>query len=848
MNWALTLARPGNGVRRWLRQLLRSGTIATTTTYSHHQMQLAPNCRDFVGRLQASAPTLFSEIGETVEKWLAPLLVKLESGQVEKEPKIFNDPIWGSIVLQPAETLLLDTPLLQRLRGVRQLGMAYCVYPGAGYDRLQHVCGVVEAAQQILTALNNSAERQRGVNPVPQLGGEQIEAIRLAALLHDIGHGPFSHATEDLIGRRFQQEINATRNVVFEEYPDVPKISVGEIISVLMVLSSCMLRVFTHARFPLSERENMPMVLVGAIIGSAKYLPAPYLAGVISGPIDGDKLDYMARDSHHAGLNIGLETTRLLSQLQVVTITADNAPSREIRARAGGETEQRYFDLGISRAGIGAYEQMVVGRAILFDRLYYHHKVRAAEAMVRRLISLSEADNGEPYGLRQLLPVFSDDTFLCVLGGLVQHGDYASASDATRELAQAILNRELFFRAFAFATRYLTGLESLSDQEKTDTRALVGRDILKLADNVELTNSLESKIAERARKIGTNLGGIYASAADVTSNQIIIDLPRPDRIAVSGREILVRSGAGDVELPNLYFDPEKWSRAYQTNKHCGFVFCAKRDHIPAVNLAAKIVFAEELKFVMSEAADRLTKTTSLHEGFIFAKSLECELTDLDTCNRLENRETRFAVILADDLAVPDNWTKDGRDVRQELAKQLRETRARGYTASQHKTIVELIDGLASFYDVAYEGGVLKTVKVGEEARLQNAVRDHLRSRGFKVDEAMRVSGGQNDLLFQRQLTIENKIYNGMTDNPLGVGPNYAWQARRYAIPTSTEVIATVVGYKPITELGHYQGRDSIDIRLIGDDRTVEIRIAVPIDYTNPSDPDAPPRKTTKKSK
>ena len=118
--------------------------------------------------------------------------------------------------------------------------------------------------------------------------------------------------------------------------------------------------------------------------------------------------------------------------------------------------------------------------------------------------------------------------------------------------------------------------------------------------------------------------------------------------------------------------------------------------------------------------------------------------------------------------------------------------------------------------------------------MQYKLRDHLRSRGYRVDEATRISGGQIDLLFSDLLTIENKIYTNPTDNPLDVAEAAGWQARRYTIPTSTEILSTVVGYKPASEFGHKKGRDLINFRILDDDKTIEIRLAVPVDYSNPS--------------
>jgi HD superfamily phosphohydrolase len=796
-----------------------------------------PACSAFVDRLHAVAPSLSAAILSLANEWLTPLLGRLndQNERLSSSPKIFNDPVWGSILLQPAETLLLDTPLLQHMRGVRQLGMAHYVYPGAGYGRLEHICGVVEGTQRIITSLDASVSMPALNPPVPRRKMTDLEALRLAALLHDVGHGPFSHATEDLIEGRFKSEFDALKTVIFEEFDDVLRLSAAEVLSVLITLSEPMLRVLTHSRFPVSEREHLPLIIVGAIIGSAKQMSAPYLAAIVSGPIDADKLDYMVRDSHHAGLNIGLETTRLLSQLQVAVLTEQNAPNAELRSRARAGAP--IYEMGISRAGIGAYEQMIVGRAILYDRVYYHHKVRATEAMVRRLIQMAEIDNGGDFTLFQLIPTLSDDTFIYCLGGLVKKEGYPAVSQKTKTLAQAIINRDLFKRAFAFATRFLEGIDVGDEQSTEDSISLIGRDFYKIAADNSVGRQLEKTIADRAAQIANVLGGKYSAGRLITPDDIIVDLPSPDKIAIRGQDILVRTGAGDIELPNLYFDPQKWSRAYQVKKLCGFVFCPN-NLVPVVNIASKIVFSEIYQAVMSEGADRLAKTTKLHDASVVDRLLDAGLLTIDTADRLRTKQLHFLIIAPDDIRLPQNWT-EGSPIRENLAKKFRITRPRGFTKKEVTMVSALIEVLASFYDMAYLGGVLKDVRIGEEKRLQSALLNHMRSSGRTADEGAKLGGGISDIVFERYLVIENKIHPSATDAPLSVSEDSPWQARRYSIPLSAEIVATVVGYKPITELGHMLGRESIDVKKLSDGKTIAIRLAVPVDYTSPSAARAP---------
>src|SRR5438034_5506381 len=97
-------------------------------------------------------------------------------------PKVFRDPIWGDIKLTDDEVLIVDSPQFQRLRGIRQLGLAHLVYPGAVHSRFLHSIGTVGAAQQILTAMMGEGTA---------FDVETRKVVRIVALLHDLGHTPF---------------------------------------------------------------------------------------------------------------------------------------------------------------------------------------------------------------------------------------------------------------------------------------------------------------------------------------------------------------------------------------------------------------------------------------------------------------------------------------------------------------------------------------------------------------------------------------------------------------------------------------------------------------------------------
>src|SRR5215210_3146960 len=113
--------------------------------------------------------------------------------------EIIRDPLWNNVRVDPLALQLIDTPVFQRLRYVRQLGLAYLVYPGASHSRFEHALGAYHLARRAL-ALFDERELTR------EIGRETCVVVRCAALLHDIGHYPFSHALEE-IGAMHHEEV-----------------------------------------------------------------------------------------------------------------------------------------------------------------------------------------------------------------------------------------------------------------------------------------------------------------------------------------------------------------------------------------------------------------------------------------------------------------------------------------------------------------------------------------------------------------------------------------------------------------------------------------------------------------
>ena len=270
--------------------------------------------------------------------------------------EVVRDPLWNNIRLEPQALAVLDTPAVQRLRYVRQLGHAFLVYPGATHTRFEHALGAYHLARRVVTELG-------------QLESDDGLVVRLAALLHDIGHYPFSHALEEA-GLPHHETLAARH------------LHSGMLASTL-------------------ERLGVSADRLLALIQGTSTSP---LAGMVSGPIDVDKLDYLSRDATMCGVPYGvIDVDRLLTS---VTLGPEG--------------------LGLHPKGFAALESLLFAKYQMYRNVYWHHAVRSATAMFKRLVRRAIAAGR----------VSADDVALATDDGLsheLQQNDQTGLARALRE-------------------------------------------------------------------------------------------------------------------------------------------------------------------------------------------------------------------------------------------------------------------------------------------------------------------------------------------------------------------------------------------------------------------------------
>lgn len=289
-------------------------------------------------------------------------------------------------MLQEADLALVDTPAFQRLRRVRQLGFTDLVFPGAHHTRFEHCLGVLHLATLV-------ADRLRDLPGVPSITEQDRRTFRAAALLHDIGHYPFSHAVEEL---------------------EMAQVRDHEGLAVEQVLSPPVATI-------LSEVWDVDPVQVAWMItggeGGDDCSPGlRLLRPALDSGLDVDKLDYLVRDAKGANVPYGMvDVQRLIGALEV----GDGAR------------------LAIGLKGVAALQALVFAKYLMFATVYWHHACRAAVVMLLRALQEALGEGAlEPSELER-----ADDASLVALLRS------AEMPAATRHLGQRLLDRQLYKRA-----------------------------------------------------------------------------------------------------------------------------------------------------------------------------------------------------------------------------------------------------------------------------------------------------------------------------------------------------------------------------------------------------------------
>lgn len=330
--------------------------------------------------------------------------------------RVFRDPVHDIIFIPSSDQVILDlleTPEVQRLRRIRQLGLAHLVFPGAEHSRFIHSLGVEHLAGRILTRI---LEPGRG-DPDVAATRDRAREIRAAALLHDIGHGPFSHTFENLLGTAVVRHESWSRRIIQDD--------AGRIRPVL-------------------ENHGLDVDFVSDLIeGKAEDLLAQ---DIVSSQLDADRMDYLLRDSLMTGVAYGkIDLEWILNVMR-----PGRAPDGRIRLGVDGVK------------GLHAVESYLFARRSIHLQVYHHRTVRAFEAMLANLLGLGrrvllEGDAPPPHTPETVLrllhetpletPTFLslDDSDIHMMLKAWADGEGRGAGAELARLSRALLRRKCLY-------------------------------------------------------------------------------------------------------------------------------------------------------------------------------------------------------------------------------------------------------------------------------------------------------------------------------------------------------------------------------------------------------------------
>ena len=352
------------------------------------------------------------------------------------------------------------------------------------------------------------------------------------------------------------------------------------------------------------------------------------------------------------------------------------------------------------------------------------------------------------------------------------------------------------------------------------------RKLLRTLSTDEGCRSTAKKIHNMAIQLAAEISDLTTSGENLKPEEVLIDLPL-NKVVVRGGDILTRTDGGHVGTPNLFFDPERWSQAYEHQKQCGFVF-TPRDRVPLVALASRIVFFEEFGLVMDEQADRAAKVTDTVRNSWIQIAREQGLCTPECGEALQANRTPLLPFQVDDIEYPNAWSREDPKARSSLADDLNINLPNGLPASFHQAALTALKALARFVDVVERNGTWTSTTALPEQQLQGRLREFLDGLQVPVAEGVEFGGGECDLVVAHHVVVENKVISDHIKDPFGSGPNFVWQARRYSFALCSRVVFVVLAYRPLDEsaIPPLPSRIAVVPTPPSTDRC-EIRVAIP---------------------
>lgn len=510
--------------------------------------------------------------------------------------KVIHDPVWGTTLFYPWELQLLDSPLLQRLRNVSQLGLATLTYPSAHHSRFEHTLGVMSVVTKMVSHINQEA-------PTPLISNEDFYILRLAALLHDVGHCFCSHLSETIYGKlkefvELKKSFSIFRSAKEHE------------IFAYIIINTETFKKFVKEKIKFWDSSidysklftKIGYMIVGAYLPHETILQGGYekkyyLTQMINGQYDADKLDYLRRDSYTAGLALTYDIDRFLYKIRIAN-KAEKIDGQDVIGK----------HLVIPVTGVSAVEEMAFSQLMLASYIYQHQKVLATDALVHDVVEgltnnyklnhpcdfLYYCDN-DIWGIYIENP---DDDFKAKIS---DQSFNSHTSKKMADIVKRIKNRELPKRAFT--VNYATVVQEQGQKQYK---------VSDIADRLREITTLRQEICDVSRKISNALPGELGKGQHIDLFDIHISIPKTSIAKDLSNALVITNDGKFVSLSDIVRLSD-WADAFAWHKWNAYVF-SKAEVLPIVSIATKIVFERHgIKFDESTVFSGIKESDKIKE-------------------------------------------------------------------------------------------------------------------------------------------------------------------------------------------------------------------------------------------
>ncbi len=531
--------------------------------------------------LQAAINAAFDTIGFDSD-YVSNCIAAARTGTSQRKTKYIKDNIWGMVEIDGVTVRLLDCPIVQRLRGIKQLGFSYLTYPTAEHSRFAHSLGMTCVVNRLLDSIGKRAaspeEAEDKYVLIEELRPLSRSDIAHAAILHDVGHMPFSHATENvLVGHKdlFSCADKSVADFIKTVARQLSKsLLFSEILSLVVILSKRFSEFYDHYVKSGSEDTDALLRIACLIAGLP---PEPRLSGaaelISASVVDADKIDYVNRDAYACGIPVGVDVSRIFLRSGFLRASRDQL----LKSKLKDDPAPEEILFVVNASGFDTIDEITQARAALYQRVYLHAVTRTAEAVYARALEDNVASKNRTAELTNALGLWamSDNGLLDMLVNCEE--------PKTRLRSRSLRNRQLPKKACVFSSTIANMhmplqsiLPTLPPLEATTIRKQVINTPLEDLTSQKVGAGAGSRIADEIR---TELERLVRCIASEKRDELVPQRPI-ELLEVIGSAYMDRVQKdcivlqnGELLRPSQFSTVREQQDASDIFKAVGFVMC-----------------------------------------------------------------------------------------------------------------------------------------------------------------------------------------------------------------------------------------------------------------------------------